>query len=112
MEAGILQNLVKINGTLSERMIAENTKHIVNCDIKPANLLVNHNIKLIDLASDQSHAFSGTTAYMAPDRFDSWSALEIYIGHQPYFAPDRRPNKTEFDLIFDVRYEDSPVLPK
>ncbi|KAL1807660.1 hypothetical protein ACET3Z_024650 [Daucus carota] len=153
MEAGSLQNLVKINGTLSEKMIAEvarrilmgldylhNTKHIVHCDIKPANLLVNHNMevkiadfgvsKLIDLASDESHVFSGTTAYMAPERFDSctygddldvfagdiWSLgltlMEIYIGHQPYFAPHRKPNKTEFDLMFDVCYNDSPALPK
>ncbi|KAL1807617.1 hypothetical protein ACET3Z_024607 [Daucus carota] len=101
-------NLVNINGTVSEKMIAE----------------------LVDLASDQSHVFSGTTVYMAPERFDScaygddldvsagdiWSLgltlMEIYISHQPYFAPDRKPNKTEFDLMFDVCYNDSPALPE
>ena len=78
MEAWSLQNLVKINGTLSEKMIAKvarriltgldylhNTTHIVHCDIKPANLLVNHSMevkiadfgvsRIIDLASDESH---------------------------------------------------------
>ncbi|KAK1376865.1 MAPKK [Heracleum sosnowskyi] len=122
MEAGSLQNLVKINGALSEKMIVEvarrtlmgldylhNTKHIVHCDIKPANLLVDHNMevkiadfgisKLIDLTSDQRQIFSGTTAYLAPERFDScafgddldvfagdiWSLgltlMEIYLGY-------------------------------
>ncbi|XP_074373446.1 mitogen-activated protein kinase kinase 9-like [Apium graveolens] len=117
-----------------------NTKHIVHCDIKPANLLVNHNMevkiadfgisKLIDVTSDQRYIFSGTTAYMAPERFDScafgddpdvfvgdiWSLgltlMELYIGHQPYFAPDGKHNMTDFDLIFEVCYGDSPALPK
>ncbi|KAK1376866.1 Protein kinase, ATP binding site-containing protein [Heracleum sosnowskyi] len=153
MEAGSLQDLVKINGALSEKMIVEvarrtlmgldylhNTKHIVHCDIKPANLLVDHNMevkiadfgisKLIDLTSDQRQIFSGTTAYLAPERFDScafdddldvfagdiWSLgltlMEIYLGYNPYFAPDGKPKTNDFDLIYDVCYEDSPTLPE
>ncbi|KAL8093863.1 mitogen-activated protein kinase kinase 7-like [Apium graveolens] len=153
MEGGSLENLVKINGTLSEKIIVEvarrtlkgldylhNTKHIVHCDIKPANLLVNHNMevkiadfgvsKLIDLTSDQRQIFSGTTAYMAPERFDScafgddldvfagdiWSLgltlMEIYNGYHPYHAPDGKPKTNDFDLIFDVCYEDCPTLPE
>lgn len=114
--------------------------NIVHLDIKPSNLLVNKDmkVKIGDFGVSKiihgigttptCHNFcEGTRAYMSPERLDShtygsvcayagdvWSLgvtlLELYVGHFPFFPPEKRPSWMELFLM--ICCEEFPCLPK
>lgn len=101
--------------------------------VKIADFGVSRKVSAIGV-NDRPHLV-GTVAYMSPERFDSscclnvgadrsldyvyagdiWSLgltlMEMYTGYQP-FCPPGREFMSEFDLIADICYQDSPTLPK
>ncbi|CAN7107712.1 unnamed protein product [Brassica rapa subsp. narinosa] len=115
---------------------------IVHRDIKPANLLRNsrEEVKIADFgvskimvrSLDKSNTFTGTCAYMSPERFDSeaadvseedksnvyagdiWSfgltMLEILVGHFPLLAHEDKPDWAT--LMCAVCLGESPKAPE
>eukprot|EP01028_Stygiella_incarcerata_P000550 TRINITY_DN1078_c0_g1_i1.p1 TRINITY_DN1078_c0_g1~~TRINITY_DN1078_c0_g1_i1.p1 ORF type:complete len:405 (-),score=80.68 TRINITY_DN1078_c0_g1_i1:87-1223(-) len=106
-----------------------NTMHRIHRDIKPANILLNSKgaVKVIDFgissrtANDLQNSFTGTPAYMAPERLSSeagytnrvdiWglgiTLYELSMGRNPYSS-----FKSEIDLMFSlVHRKEIPVIP-
>ncbi|XVF85082.1 hypothetical protein PTKIN_Ptkin17bG0089800 [Pterospermum kingtungense] len=151
MDAGTLDTLVKANGPFSESSIAHvayqvlsglsylHAFNIVHLDIKPSNLLVdgNMNVKIGDFgvskimreneAAEYWDIYTGTYAYMSPERLDSntydskyvyaadiWSLgvtlLELYVGHFPFLPPGGKLNWMRLVLI--TCFGEAPSLPK
>ncbi|XAR54787.1 Mitogen-activated protein kinase kinase [Bertholletia excelsa] len=133
MAAGSLQDALWQQHQLPEPAIAAMARRvleglnylhgmkIVHGDIKPSNLLINHKgeIKIADFGTsqilddrvDHTDSYSGTYAYMSPERFDSekwnggfsngfaadvWSlgvvALECHVGRFPLIGSGQRPD--------------------
>ncbi|XP_034197122.1 mitogen-activated protein kinase kinase 9-like isoform X2 [Prunus dulcis] len=106
MDSGILETLLKAQGTFSEPNLAHvarqvlkglnylYTNKIIHRNIKPANVLVNSNMevkianfsvsKILCMTSDPCNSYVGTCAYMSPERFD----LDTYGGNYSGYAGD------------------------
>ncbi|XP_050208155.1 mitogen-activated protein kinase kinase 9-like [Mercurialis annua] len=142
MEAGTVESLLKNHGPFPEYVLGHiayqvlnglsylHARHIAHLDIKPANLLVNKDMKvkisdfgiskIVDKNADGDFLGSqGTYAYMSPERSDSgtfglgfpfagdvWSLgvslLELCVGHFPFFSADQKPNTVE--IVMKVCY--------
>ncbi|XP_044489134.1 mitogen-activated protein kinase kinase 9-like [Mangifera indica] len=103
-------------------------RNIVHLDIKPSNLLVDKKLKvkiadfgvskIVNAHSTPENygSYVGTYAYMSPERMDSsrydpkyvyagdvWSLgvslLELYMGHFPFFPPEKKPSWMEVALV-------------
>ncbi|XP_050207709.1 mitogen-activated protein kinase kinase 7-like [Mercurialis annua] len=142
MEAGTVETLLRNHGPFPEYILGHiayqvlnglnylHARNIAHLDIKPANLLVNKDLKvkisdfgiskIVSKNADCEYLGSqGTYAYMSPERLDSeafglgfpfagdvWSLgvslLELCIGHFPFFPANQKPNLVE--IVMKICY--------